>query len=277
MSLLEIDNLTIRYPDSKDAAVNELSLAIGKGEALGIVGESGSGKTQTAMAVMGLLPANARVSGSIRFDGQELLGTNADTLNQYRACRMSMIFQDPRTALNPYVRIGEQLRRILLEHDMCTRAEAKRRTLDIIRRVGLPDPERQYRSFPHQLSGGMRQRAMIGAALLGEPELIIADEPTTALDVTVQAQILRLIRELRAESNTALLLITHDLGVIAGNCERLLVLDKGRLVEEGSTSIVFANPQAPCTRELLSAVPRIDSEPMANEIDAVSISTPDHL
>ena len=268
MSLLEIENLTVRYPETNDAVVEDLSLSIASGEALGIVGESGSGKTQTAMAVMGLLPANAIVSGSIRFDGEELLAAKPQRLNQFRACRMSMIFQDPRTALNPYIRIGKQLRRILIEHDICSRGEAKRRTLDMLQRVGLPDPERQYRSFTHELSGGMRQRAMIGAALLAEPELIIADEPTTALDVTVQAQILRLIRELRAESNTALLLITHDLGVIAGNCGRLLVLDKGRLVEEGPTSNVFGNPRASCTRALLSAVPRVDSEPMVRAVDA---------
>ena len=268
MSLLDIENLTIRYPDGKHAAVSNLSLSIDKGEALGIVGESGSGKTQTAMAVMGLLPANAEARGSIRFDGEELLGAKPETLNRFRACRMSMIFQDPRTALNPYVRIGEQLRRILIEHGIGTRAEARRRTLNMLRRVGLPDPERQYRSFPHQLSGGMRQRAMIGAALLAEPELIIADEPTTALDVTVQAQILRLIRELRAESNTALLLITHDLGVIAGNSERLLVLDKGELVEAGSTARIFTSPQAPRTRELLSAVSRLDAELMVQPLEA---------
>jgi ABC-type microcin C transport system duplicated ATPase subunit YejF len=192
MSLLEIENLAVRYPDSQDAAVSDLSLSIAKGEALGIVGESGSGKTQTAMAIMGLLPANAKVAGRIRFDGVELLGASSEKLNRFRACRMSMIFQDPRTALNPYVRIGEQLRRILIEHKVGTRVEAKRRTLDMLRRVGLPDPLRQYRAYPHHLSGGMRQRAMIGAALLAEPELIIADEPTTALDVTVQAQILRI-------------------------------------------------------------------------------------
>jgi oligopeptide/dipeptide ABC transporter ATP-binding protein len=270
MSLLEIDALTIRYPGDAGPAVDDLSLQIGTGEALGIVGESGSGKTQTAMAVMGLLPQNAVTSGSIRFDGTELLGAGADMLNEVRACRIAMIFQDPRTALNPYVTIGQQLRRILLEHAICPRHEARERTLQMLKRVGLPDPERQYRSFPHQLSGGMRQRAMIGAALLAEPDLIIADEPTTALDVTVQAQILRLLRELRAESNTALLLITHDLGVIAGNCERMLVLDEGHLVEEGATTAVFASPQAARTRALLAAAPHIDVVPDVPPLDAGS-------
>jgi len=267
MSLLEIDGLTIRYADSPAPAVSDLNVVIERGEAIGIVGESGSGKTQTAMAIMGLLPANAEVSGSIRFDGTELRGATPTVLNRYRACRIAMVFQDPRTALNPYVRIGKQLRRVLLEHKMCGGAEADVRTLDMLQKVGLPDPERQFRAFPHELSGGMRQRAMIGAALIGEPDLLVADEPTTALDVTVQAQILRLISDLHAETNSALLLITHDLGVVAGNCERVVVMDKGCMVEEGSTREVFSAPVSARTEALLSSAPRIDSEVMSNPID----------
>jgi oligopeptide/dipeptide ABC transporter ATP-binding protein len=267
MSLLEIDALTIRYADSPAPAVSDLNVVIERGEAIGIVGESGSGKTQTAMAIMGLLPANAGVSGSIRFDGTELRGATPTVLNRYRACRIAMVFQDPRTALNPYVRIGKQLRRVLLEHKMCGGAEADVRTLDMLQKVGLPDPERQFRAFPHELSGGMRQRAMIGAALIGEPDLLVADEPTTALDVTVQAQILRLISDLHAETNSALLLITHDLGVVAGNCERVVVMDKGCMVEEGSTREVFSAPVSSRTEALLSSAPRIDSEVMSKSID----------
>jgi oligopeptide/dipeptide ABC transporter ATP-binding protein len=267
MSLLEIDGLTIRYADSPAPAVSDLNVVIERGEAIGIVGESGSGKTQTAMAIMGLLPANAGVSGSIRFDGTELRGATPTVLNRYRACRIAMVFQDPRTALNPYVRIGKQLRRVLLEHKMCGGAEADVRTLDMLQKVGLPDPERQFRAFPHELSGGMRQRAMIGAALIGEPDLLVADEPTTALDVTVQAQILRLISDLHAETNSALLLITHDLGVVAGNCERVVVMDKGCMVEEGSTREVFSAPVSARTDALLSSAPRIDSEVMSKSID----------
>jgi ABC-type glutathione transport system ATPase component len=232
MALLNVNNLSIRYADSAKPAVSDLSFKVEAGQSLGIVGESGSGKTQTAMAVMGLLPANARVSGSIRFDGQEFLGAAPAVLNRYRACRIAMVFQDPMTALNPYVRVGDQLRRILLEHKICGASEARERTLAMLRKVGLPDAERQYAVFPHQLSGGMRQRAMIGAALIGQPDLLVADEPTTALDVTVQAQILGLLRELRSQSNTALLLITHDLGVVAGNCDQLLMMDDGQLLEE---------------------------------------------
>jgi len=235
MSILDVENLSVTYGDTADAVVTNLSFSVRRGEALGIVGESGAGKTQTAMAVMGLLPANAKTRR-----------------------RIAMVFQDPMAALNPYVRIGDQLSRILLEHRICAAGEARERTLAMLRRVGLPDAERQYRSYSYQLSGGMRQRAMIGAALLSGPELLIADEPTTALDVTVQAQILNLLRELRAQSETALLLITHDLGVIAGNCERMLVMDRGQLLEEGQTREVFASPLHERTANLLKAIPRID-------------------
>jgi len=258
MGLLDVKDLSIRYADSAKPVVKNLSFAIEAGQSLGIVGESGAGKTQTAMAVMGLLPANAVTGGSIRFDGQEFLGTAPDVLNRFRACRIAMVFQDSRTALNPYVRIGDQLRRILLEHKICKSAEARERTLKMLQRVGLPDAERQYGVFPHELSGGMRQRAMIGAALLGEPDLLVADEPTTALDVTVQAQILALLRELRSQSNTALLLITHDLGVVAGNCDRMLMMDNGQKLEEGPTQEIFAAPSNERTARLIATSPRID-------------------
>ena len=267
MGVLEVENLTIRYPDAGQPAVDGLSFTMERAEDLGIVGESGSGKTQTAMAIMGLTPANAMVTGSIRYDGQELVGARPALLNSIRACRIAMVFQDPKSALNPYVRVGRQMKRVLLEHGMCSNAEARARTLDMLSKVGLPDPERQYNAFPHQLSGGMRQRVMIGAALLGEPAVLIADEPTTALDVTVQAQILSLIRDLHAETNSALLLITHDLGVIAGNCERVLVMDQGRLVEEGSTRDIFASPQDDCTKKLLEAAPSIRSDILVRPVD----------
>ena len=282
MSLLDVNDLCIRYTDAAESVVKDLSFSVEAGGSLGIVGESGSGKTQTAMAVMGLLPANAHTSGSICFDGQEFLGATPAVLNGYRACRIAMVFQDPMTALNPYVRIGDQLRRILLEHKICKPAEARERTLAMLRRVGLPDPERQYGVFAHQLSGGMRQRAMIGAALLGKPDLLIADEPTTALDVTVQAQILGLLRELRSQSNTALLLITHDLGVVAGNCDHMLMMDNGQLLEEGPTRDIFAAPSNERTVKLIAASLRIDAPaktaPLAAgkapivEIDNVSVS-----
>jgi len=282
MSLLEVGNLTISYEGCPEPAVSELCFTLDRGESLGVVGESGSGKTQTAMAIMGLLPANAEIRGSVVFDDTELIGASPGLLNQFRARRIAMIFQDPMAALNPYVRIGKQLRRILLEHKLCKTAEATEQTLDMLRKVGLPDPERQYRAFPHQLSGGMRQRVMIGAALLGEPDLLVADEPTTALDVTVQAQILHLLKELRVDSDAALLLITHDLGVVAGNCERMLVMDRGRMLEEGTTQDVFKSPTSGKMRALLVATPRVTGEsqiPLAPassktvlDIEALSVS-----
>ena len=266
MSLLNVNGLTIDYAEAKSPAVRNLSFSIERGEALGVVGESGSGKTQTAMAIMGLLPANAAVSGSIRFEDRELRDAGPAVLNEYRARRMAMVFQDPRLALNPYLRIGKQLSRILIDHRICDSAAAKRRTIDMLNKVGLPDPERQYRAFPHELSGGMRQRAMIGAALLGEPDLLIADEPTTALDVTVQAQILRLISDLHEETDSALMLITHDLGIIAGNCERVLVLDDGEIAEEGDIRDVFHSPADPRTKALIAAAPRVDSAVIVDEL-----------
>jgi len=257
MSLLEISGLSISYPGSA-AVLDRLSFAIERGESLGLVGESGSGKTQTALAIMGLLPTNARATGGVVFDGKELLGRSERTLNLYRTRHMGIVFQDPMSALNPYVRIGDQLNRILLEHGLAGDDEADSRSLEMLRLVGLPDVERQFRSYPHQLSGGMRQRVMIAAALIGKPDLLIADEPTTALDVTVQAQILGLLRGLRHDLNTALLLITHDLGVVAGNCERMIVLKDGKLVEEGMTPEIFAEPVHPVTRAMLAAARRSD-------------------
>jgi len=224
------------------------------------------------MALLGLLPANATISGRICFFGQDFVGAASELLIEYRACRIAMVFQDPMTALNPYVRVGKQLRRILLEHKICDSAEASERVLAMLQRVGLPDAQRQYNAFPYQLSGGMRQRAMIGAALLGEPDLLIADEPTTALDVTVQAQILGLLRELRAQSNAALILITHDLGVVAGHCDHMLVMDDGRLLEEGPTREVFAAPANERTAKLIAASPRIDTP--ANTLPLTGDSEP---
>jgi oligopeptide/dipeptide ABC transporter ATP-binding protein len=254
MSLLEIDDLVVRYRDV--AAVDKLSFAVDRGESVGLVGESGSGKSQTALSILGLLPANAQVHGSIRFDGDELIDASEAELDCLRATRIAMVFQDPAQALNPYVSIGAQLSRILLQHGLSDGAEARERVIAMLDRVGLPDASRQYRAYSHELSGGMRQRAMIASALLAGPDLLIADEPTTALDVTVQAQILDLLEEVRED--TALLLITHDLGIVAGRCQRMIVLEKGRLVEEGETRAVFAAPAHEHTRALLRAAPRLD-------------------
>ena len=254
MNLLHVEELTIAYGNSR--AVNKLSFDVAAGESVGLVGESGSGKTQTALAVLGLLPPQAVVSGNIQLAEASLLGASEEELNTLRGTRMAMVFQDPMQALNPYVRIGDQLRRILLQHGLVPREMARDRVIEMLERVGLPDAERQYRAYSHQLSGGMRQRAMIASALIAEPDLLIADEPTTALDVTVQAQILELLEDIR--QNTALLLITHDLGIIAGHCERMLVLKHGELVEQGATREIFARPQHDHTARLLAAAPRLD-------------------
>ena len=256
MSLLEVADLGIRYGASE--VVAGLSFSVEPGESLGLVGESGSGKTQTALAILGLLPAAATTSGSIRFDGIELLTADEDEMNALRAERIAIVFQDPLQALNPYLRIGQQIRRILLQHGLASGREADERVIEMLERVGLPDPKRQFGAYPHQLSGGMRQRAMIASALIAEPDLLIADEPTTALDVTVQAQILELLASIR--DDTALLLITHDLGIIAGHCERMLVIEQGGLVEEGLTRQVFAAPQSRHMARLLEAAPRLDRD-----------------
>jgi oligopeptide/dipeptide ABC transporter ATP-binding protein len=256
MSLLSVNGLSIRYGD--DVAVDELSFTVEAGESVGLVGESGSGKSQTALAILGLLPREATKAGSIRFAKTEILQADERTLNALRATRVAIVFQDPMQALNPFVRVGRQLTRILRGHGLAEGAAAKARVIEMLGRVGLPDAERQYRAYPHQLSGGMRQRVMIASALIAEPDLLIADEPTTALDVTVQAQILELLQDIRRD--TALLLITHDLGVVAGHCGRMLVLEGGRLVEEGATTAVFSSPQHAHTAALLAAAPRLDRE-----------------
>ncbi len=254
MILLTVEGLTIRYGDT--TVVDNLGFQVSGGESIGIVGESGSGKTQTALALLGLLPSAAAAEGKILVGETEVLGADEAALNRLRARKIAMVFQDPMQALNPHLRIGAQLRLILAAHGIAAGRNADARVLDMLRRVGLPDPERQFRAYPHQLSGGMRQRAMIASALIAGPDILVADEPTTALDVTVQAQILDLLEAIR--ENTALLLITHDMGVVAGRCERMLVLESGRLVEAGRTADVFSNPQHEHTARLIAAAPRLD-------------------
>ncbi len=249
MTLLSVTDLSVRFSDA--LAVDGLSLQIESGEALGLVGESGSGKTQTALALMGLSPSNAIVTGSVRIDGNEIIDVDESAIRPLRAVRVGMVFQDPADALNPCLRIGDQLARILISHGLADAAAARRSAIEALARVGLPDPERQSRAWPHQLSGGMRQRAMIAAALIAKPDLLIADEPTTALDVTVQAQILALLDDIRED--TALLLITHDMGVVAGHCQRMIVLDGGKPVEEGPVEAVYSAPEHPRTQALLAA------------------------
>ncbi|QOL79379.1 oligopeptide/dipeptide ABC transporter ATP-binding protein [Pseudooceanicola spongiae] len=262
MSLLQIKDLSVTFEgdDGPVHAVNNLSLSIDKGQTLGIVGESGSGKSQTAFSIMGLLAKNGRTSGSVLFDGQEILGAPAKVLNKIRAERIAMIFQDPMTSLNPYMRISDQMTEVLTLHHGMSKRDALVECTRMLDAVKIPAAKERIRLYPHEFSGGMRQRVMIAMSLLCKPDLLIADEPTTALDVTVQAQIMGLLSELQRDFGMATILITHDLGVVAGFCERVLVMYGGRVMEEAPTDPLFATPSHPYTRGLLAAVPRVDDE-----------------
>jgi peptide/nickel transport system ATP-binding protein len=255
--VLEVQDLNVSFfvdGDWYPAAV-DVSYEVRPGEVLAIVGESGSGKTQSSMSLLGLLPPNGRSSGSAKLDGEELLGLRGAPLRRVRGKEIAVIFQEPMTALNPVYTIGFQIMETLRSHFMMSPREARERALELLRMVEIPEPERRFNAFPHQLSGGQRQRAMIAQSLACEPKLLVADEPTTALDVTVQAEILKLIRDLRDRIDSGIILITHDMGVVADMADRIIVMKDGRVVEHGDTRQIFAHPQHPYTQQLLAAVP----------------------
>lgn len=258
--LLDVQNLTTRFAthDGEVCAVNDVSFSIAPGECLGIVGESGSGKTQVFMSIMGLLAKNGKTEGKALFNGKQILGLNTAELNTLRGVEFSMIFQDPMTSLNPYLRISQQMNEVLMEHRGMSEDDASAASIRMLDLVGIPESKKRFKMYPHEFSGGMRQRVMIAMALLCEPKLLIADEPTTALDVTVQAQILELLTRLGKELNMATVMITHDLGVIAGMSDRVLVMYGGRIVEQASVQEIFHDPLHPYSRGLLDSMPRLD-------------------
>jgi len=258
MPLLEVDDLSVRFESDEGSvhAVDRVSFSLEAGEVLAMVGESGCGKSVTAMSLLRLLPHSARLSGAARFEGRDLLAADEASLRKVRGREISFVFQEPMTSLNPVFTVGRQVGEVLRHHLGLSRAEARDRTLELLELVGIPAPGRRIDEYPHQLSGGMRQRVMIATAIACNPKVLIADEPTTALDVTIQAGILDLMRDIRQRLGTAIILITHDLGVVADVADRVMVMYAGRKVEEAPARELFADPQHPYTTGLLAALPR---------------------
>jgi oligopeptide/dipeptide ABC transporter ATP-binding protein len=261
--ILDVRHLSTSFftDDGEVKAVRDVSFSVAPGETVGIVGESGCGKSVTALSILGLVQRPGRVvGGEISFQGLDLLHLDPDELRQIRGRDIAMIFQDPLSSLNPVLSIGYQVNEAMWAHNVVAKEEVRPRSIDLLQRVRVPDAARRIRDYPHQFSGGMRQRAMIAMGLSNRPSLIIADEPTTALDVTVQAQILELLRDLNRETGTSIILITHNLGVVAGLCARVIVMYAGQIVEEGSVEQIFESPQHPYTWSLLRSLPRIDAD-----------------
>jgi peptide/nickel transport system ATP-binding protein len=260
-AFLSVRDLRVHFPtaDGLVKSVDGLSFDVARGEILGIVGESGSGKSVTSQAILGLHKGSqARITGEIWLDGHELVGASEEAMRKLRGDQMAMIFQDPLSSMHPFYRVGDQITEAYTVHNDVSRAVAKRRAIEMLERVGIPNPEKRFGDYPHQFSGGMRQRAMIAMALVCDPKLLIADEPTTALDVTVQAQILDLMKDLQREFNSAIILITHDLGVVAETCDKVVVMYGGQCVETGTVNDLFYEPEMPYAWGLLSSMPRLD-------------------
>ena len=272
--LLDIKNLGVSFAtgDGTVNAVNGVSFALNRGETLGIVGESGSGKSQLAFAIMGLLAKNGTARGSVKFDGAEILNAPPAEINAIRSNHIAMVFQDPMTSLNPYMRVADQMAEALIHHKGMSKAQAVAECIRMLDAVKIPDARGRIRLYPHEFSGGMRQRVMIAMSLLCKPDLLIADEPTTALDVTVQAQIMHLLADLQRDFGMATILITHDLGVIAGFCREVIVLYGGQVMEQSPVDPLFYEPSHPYTRGLLRAIPRVDQH--GAELDSIPGSPP---
>jgi oligopeptide/dipeptide ABC transporter ATP-binding protein len=259
--LLDVEDLSVHFAteDGMVRAVDGVSFEVSRGQVIGIVGESGSGKSVTAMTIMGLTRGvNAKFGGSVRYRGKDLLQASDTEMQDYRGNEIGMIFQDPMTSLNPVYRVGEQIVEAIRAHEHVDKRNARRRAVELLKQVGIPNPESRVDDFPHQFSGGMRQRAMIAMALSCNPSILIADEPTTALDVTIQAQIIELIDRLKNDFDSAVIMITHDLGVVADIADEILVMYAGRVVERAATRDLFYDPQMPYTWGLLGSIPRLD-------------------
>jgi len=279
MTLLRVEDLTIKFKSRQGVvkAVDNLNFELAQGSSLGIVGESGSGKSVTSLTIMGLLQnANTEITGSIDFDGLDLLKLSPREMRKIRGNSISMIFQEPMTSLNPLHTCGKQIMEPILIHQKdVSKQEAKKQAIELLRMVGIPSPEQRFHEYPHQMSGGMRQRIMIAIALACNTKLLIADEPTTALDVTIQAQILDLMNSLKKKRNMSIIMITHDLGVVKEMCEEVVVMYTGQIVEKSPTELVFADPLHPYTKGLLNAIPKISSK--VERLEAIEGSVPDAL
>lgn len=279
--ILEVNNLTTSFftGDGVVTAVDDVGFSIDEGETLAIVGESGCGKSVTSLSVMGLIPwpPGKILNGQVLLDGEDLLSKPEEEMQKVRGNKISMIFQEPMTSLNPVLNVGFQIMEALQLHQGLSAAEARERAIEMLRLVGIPEPERRIDEYPHQMSGGMRQRVMIGMALACNPRLLIADEPTTALDVTIQAQILDLMHRLQREMGTAILLITHDMGVVAEMAERVIVMYAGRFVEEGGVESIFDAPLHPYTAGLLNSIPRVDVSTKRLHVIPGTVPSPSEL
>ncbi|NIJ09993.1 peptide/nickel transport system ATP-binding protein [Saccharomonospora amisosensis] len=280
MALLEVRDLSVvfhRRGEDPTVAVDSISFDVQPGETVGLVGESGCGKSVTSLAIMGLLPnRGVRLSGSVSFDGTQLLDLSQREMDERRGRDLGMVFQDPLSSLNPVVPVGVQITEVLRRHRRVSRKEARDQAVELLNRVGIPDPLRRVEEYPHQLSGGMRQRVLIAIALACRPRLLIADEPTTALDVTIQAQILSLLTELVSGTDTALIMITHDLGVVAGLCDQVNVMYGGRIVERAQRHALFSQPRHPYTHGLLASIPRLDA-PRGEKLVPITGSVTDNI